>query len=204
MTPSPRGNKPVLGLVGGIGSGKSLVARLLAEHGASVISGDQLGHEALRNPEIKASVVARWGEAVLDESGDVNRRRLSRIVFADALERKALEALVFPYIRQGIIRDVAAAEADHGVKFIVLDAAIMLETGWGEFCDKIVYVDVPRAERLRRIREQRGWTEEEFAAREAAQWPVEKKAAHADAVLDNSGDPEHAREQVEGVLSWLT
>src|SRR2546430_1806647 len=90
--------KPVVGLIGGIGSGKSWVSALFAERGARVISGDALGHEALRRPEVKARVVERWGPGVLSGAGDIDRRRLGARVFADPAELRALEALVFPYI----------------------------------------------------------------------------------------------------------
>src|SRR5262245_2345367 len=85
---------PVIGLIGGIGSGKSRVAAEFACRGGRVISGDELGHEALRQPGIKEQVVRRWGPEVLNEKDDVDRRKLGAIVFADAAQRKALEALV--------------------------------------------------------------------------------------------------------------
>jgi len=200
MTVPSSGKKPVIGLVGGIGSGKSWVAEILREHGAAVISADELGHEALKQPGIKAKIVARWGNDILDAAGEIDRQALGRIVFANEQERRALEELVFPFIQEGIACAAARAQADASVPWIVLDAAIMLETGWNNFCDRIVFVDAPRDVRFERVRRKRGWTAEEFAARERAQWPVEKKARHADFTLDNSQDPAAARRQV---IQWL-
>src|SRR6266852_993945 len=104
--------KPVVGLIGGMGSGKSLVADLLAECGAKVISGDQLGHEALRQPDIQAQVVERWGEGVLNAEGAIDRRRVAQVVFADPEQRHALESLVFPWIRRRIREEIEAARAN--------------------------------------------------------------------------------------------
>src|SRR4051794_5295036 len=104
--------KPVVGLIGGIGSGKSHVAAEFARRGAWVIAGDQLGHEALRQPDVRAQVVQRWGESILDPRGEVDRRRLGAIVFADAGQLRELEALVFPYIERRIAEEIARAQDD--------------------------------------------------------------------------------------------
>ena len=192
--------KPVLGILGGIGSGKSLVAKLLAERGGKVIAGDQLGHEALRQPDLRAKVTARW-PAVADTDGEVHRKKLGAVVFADEAERKALETLVHPYIERRIAEEIAAAQGDSGVAFVVLDAAIMLEAGWDRHCDRIIYVEVPRELRLRRLQEQRGWTEKEVEAREEAQLSAADKQKRADAILDNSGTPERTAFQVDRLLA---
>lgn len=195
--------KPVLGLIGGIGSGKSVVAEEFARHGARIISGDRLGHEALRQPGIRERVVQRWGSDVLDGQGEVDRRKLGAIVFADDAERKALENIVFPFIEEGIRSEIEKAQNDPAVKLVVLDAAIMLEAGWNNVCDRIVYVDSPRALRLERLARQRGWTEKEVARREQAQMSLEEKAARADVKLDNSGSRAQTARQVEDLLKQL-
>src|SRR5229473_2216247 len=107
-------SKMVVGLIGGIGSGKSLAAAAFKEQGAEVISGDQLGHEALRQPEIKKKVIEHWGNQVLGREGEIDRHQLGKIVFADARERKKLEAMVFPFIENGLGIQIAAAQADRG------------------------------------------------------------------------------------------
>jgi dephospho-CoA kinase len=192
--------QPVLGLIGGMGSGKSLVAAEMARRGGRIISGDLAGHEALRQPDIKTRVVERWGQAVLDEKGDVDRRKLGAIVFADPAERKALEALVFPFIERRFREEAALAQQDPAVRFVILDAAIMLEAGWNNVCHRLVYVDSPAAVRLRRLAEQRGWSAKEVETREQAQMPLEEKRRRADAVIDNSGSPEATVRQIEGLL----
>jgi len=192
---------PVIGIVGGIGSGKSLVAAEFAKRGGHLILGDQLGHEALRDPNNKRRIVERWGPEVLDEKSEVDRRKFGRRVFADPEELKALEAISFPYIEGRIRDEILRGKELPGVRFIVLDAAIMLETGWAIVCDQIVFVDAPRELRLRRLQQTRGWSEEEVTRREQAQLPVEEKRRHADAVLDNAGRPEDVGRQVQELLA---
>jgi len=197
--PSPR----VIGLVGGIGSGKSRVAGVLAERGAAIVSGDEAGHQALRQPDLKAAIVGRWGPDVLDEQGEVTRRKLGGIVFAPGKEEelKALEAIVHPWIKQHLREELARLRQDSAVPLVVLDAAILLEAGWDDLCDAIVFVDVPRPLRVERITRGRGWTEKEVAAREMAQLPLEEKSRRADYTLDNSGTLDALRVQVDALLS---
>jgi dephospho-CoA kinase len=190
----------VVGLIGGIGSGKSQVAAALIRHGARVISGDELGHLALKQPKIRQAIVSRWGTGVLDAKGEIERKRLGAIVFASPAERRALEALVHPWIKSRIEAEVQALKKDPAVRLIVLDAAIMLEAGWSHVCDRVIYVDAPDDMRSRRLAQQRGWTTKEVEAREAAQLPLTEKRARADHVLDNSASLDYLHRQVDELL----
>lgn len=197
----PRAGDPlVLGLIGGMGSGKSCVAKELKRRGAGVVVADQLGHEALRQPEIRDQVIGRWGREVLDAGGEVDRRKLGRLVFADPSERAALEALSFPYIRRRMQQEIAAAAGRPECRLVVLDAAVLLEAGWEDLCDGVVFVSAPRVERLRRLAEQRGWTAEEVTAREQAQWPLTDKLSRANDVIQNAGPVEDLPQQVDALL----
>ncbi|MBI3410891.1 MAG: dephospho-CoA kinase [Planctomycetes bacterium] len=191
---------PILGLIGGIGSGKSLVAEEFVKQGGFLIAGDALGHEALRQDDIKARIVERWGPDVLDENGRIQRRNLGTIVFGNPEELRALEAIVFPFIGKRIREEIAKAGA---AKFIVLDAAVMMEAGWDHNCDRIILVDAPADVRLRRLLEKRGWNEAEIQAREKSQLPVEDKRRRADFVIDNAGPPERLASQVQKILEEL-
>ena len=193
-------HKLVIGLLGGMGSGKSRVATEFAKHGARVINADQLGHDALREPAIRDELVGRWGRGILDEKGDIARGSVARIVFADEAERKFLESKVHPYITSRIREEIGKAQNDACAKLIVLDAAIMLETGWDQVCDRLVFVHAPRAARLRRLADQRGWSEKEVDTRERAQMSLTKKATRANSAIDNSESPESLTRQVEDLL----
>lgn len=197
---STQHRKPVVGLIGGIGSGKSQVAAAFARHGARIIAGDQLAHAALRDPEVRAKVVDRWGEELLSKEGEIDRRALAAIVFGDPAELKELEAITHPWIRGCIRADLESAQRDPNVTLIVLDAAIMLEAGWDEVCDRLVFIDAPRRVRLERLARQRGWTEKEVDARERAQLPLTEKVVRADHVLKNSASLEHLNRQVDDLL----
>jgi dephospho-CoA kinase len=177
-----------------------VVAAALARRGGFVIAADVLGHEALRQPDIRARVVERWGRGLLDEQGEIDRRRLGAIVFADPSELRALEKLVFPWIERRIGEEIAAGEANIHVPLIVLDAAILLEAGWNRMCDRIVFVNTPREQRLKRLKEQRGWSEKEVQARENVQMSLNDKKQRADAVIENAGPPDDVDRQVAALL----
>ncbi|HET6575548.1 MAG TPA: dephospho-CoA kinase [Fimbriiglobus sp.] len=200
MTPA---RKPVIGLVGGIGAGKSAAASAMACRGGRVVDGDRLGHAALELPDVKRQLVERWGKRVLKPNGAVNRRAIAGIVFDQPAELKALEAMVFPHIGRRAREEIVAAQADPAVRFVVLDAAVMLEAGWADACDRIVFVDASRGVRLARLAARSGWTQTEVAAREAAQLAPEAKRARADAVLTNDGTPAELQEHVDRLLgAW--
>jgi dephospho-CoA kinase len=194
--------KLIIGVIGSIGAGKSVAAAELTRRGGYLIDADALGHEGLRHPSVKAQVNARWGERILKPDGEIDRRALGRIVFADAAELRALEAIQFPFIGGRIHEEIAKGEADPAVRFIVLDAAVLLEAGWKDACDRIVFVDAPRATRLLRLRQNRGWTVAELDNRERSQMPLDEKRREADAVMMNADGiadiAEKAREILRG------
>ena len=195
--------KLLLGLIGGIGSGKSAVAEELAKHGGRVIVGDQLGHEALRDAEIKKRVAERFGPEVVKDNGDIDRRQVGARVFADRNELHALESIVFPYIVRRIREEIAEAQQNSDVAFIVLDAAVMLEAGWNGVCNKLIFVDAPRCQRLERLARQRGWNEQEVAHRERMQMDLEEKRRQADFVVDNAQGPDAIPGQVRDIIERL-
>ena len=193
-----------LGLLGGVASGKSLVSEQLAEMGALILNADRAGHEALRLPEIEAAARQRWGNEVFDGDGHIDRSKLAKIVFAPPSdgprERKYLESLTHPEIGRRLAAQVEANKDLAPV--VVVDAALLFEAGWDKLCDRTVFVDAPRAERLARA-VQRGWTEEDFAAREGAQDSLDSKRARADWIIDNSGSVEDTEAQVKRLWQSL-
>jgi len=198
-----KGTKPVLGLVGGIGSGKSLAANLLAQSGGKVVSGDRLGHEALRQAEIRDRIIARFGKGILNQTKEIDRRALAKVVFAESEQRKALEAIVFPWIEERARQEIEVARRDDAVRFIVLDAAVMLEADWHKVCDHLIFVDADRKTRLQRLAQERGWTAKEVEAREQAQLPLDEKRKWTNFEIDNSKSPEHVERQLAQLLQRL-
>ena len=196
----------VIGLLGGVASGKSLVAQRFAELGAGTIDADRIGHEVLLEPKVIATARSRWGEEVLDESGQIDRRRLAQLVFAPTregrLERTYWEQVTHPAIGREIERRLEEFDRN-GYRVVVLDAAVMIEAGWGEVCDTLFFIDSPRAQRLERAAG-RGWSEDDFAAREAAQESLDLKRSRADLVIDNSGFPDEVIARVDRLWPSLT
>jgi dephospho-CoA kinase len=177
----------VIGILGGVGSGKSTVAAELEKLGAVLIDADRVGHQVLAEPEVIAALRDRWGDDSIDTKGQINRRRVAKIVFdpGAAAELEFLEQRTHPRIGQ-ILREQIDTARRQNHQAVVLDAAIMLKTGWDALCDHLLFVDVPEAIRQQRAMA-RGWTVEDFAAREASQTPLAEKKERADVVIDNSG-----------------
>lgn len=181
---------PVIALVGGIGSGKSFLVRSLAEtEPIAIIDADRIGHEVLTDKEVTAQIRLKFGAGVFDDQGAIIRRALGQLVFGKDAEHQAarirLERIVHPRIRDRIRQQIAEIRSSRTYEAIFLDAAILLESGWKDECQAIVYVDVPAEERLRRVVSERNWTPEEFFAREANQLPVELKQQAADFTVIN-------------------
>jgi dephospho-CoA kinase len=199
---------PVIGLVGGIGAGKSFLGRALAEKkNIVIVNGDAAGHEVLGLESTKSQIRQRFGDQVFDNQGAIDRRALGRMVFGTGREerqaRAALEQIVHPLIKQRLEQAIASAQSDPRVEAIILDAAILLEAGWRQICDALIYIDVPAAQRWERVSRTRGWSEAEFRSREASQLSLDSKLAAADYIIENSGAPEVAVEQFLTILSQI-
>lgn len=191
-----------VGLTGGIGSGKSEVARLLAEHGAVVVDSDLLAREAVEpgTPGLGA-VVAEFGPAVLAADGSLDRPALGRIVFADPSRRAALEAIVHPFVRRRSA-EIAAAAPPGAV--VVHDVPLLVEAHLQDRYDLVVVVDVDEALQVRRLTISRGMSEADAWARISAQADRATRLAVADLVVANDGSLDELRARVDGLWSELS
>ena len=196
-------SKPVIGLTGGIGSGKSAVARLLESFGCAVIDFDRLAHEELEHPDVVAALRGWWGEPVLDEQGRVNRRAVAGIVFDDPVELDRLERLLYPRLWER--RDALLAQhgANPNVRGVVLDAPKLYEANLDELCDCVVFVDADADVRARRLATTRSWSESERTRREKLLKPLDVKRASADYVVKNNSDLDSLRSEIERVFSTV-
>jgi dephospho-CoA kinase len=195
--------KPVIGIVGGIGSGKSFVAKLFGELGCLVISSDEQVTAAYRDPGVLATLREWWGEEVTAPDGTINRRTIARRIFNDPAERKRLEGLIHPIVNAARERAMAAAATDPAVRAFVWDTPLLLETGLNAHCDVLVFVEVPVDRRVARVTENRGWDAAELARREKSQWPLDRKREISDYVLSNTADAGFARGQVRDIFSRI-
>jgi dephospho-CoA kinase len=200
-------SRPVrLGLTGGIGSGKTLVARQLQDLGAAVVDADAIAREVVA-PGLPAydGIVEAFGPGVLHADGTIDRAALGARVFADAGARRTLNALTHPHIRRRMTEEAARLSALPAIEVIVFDIPLLLETTDGRDLDLggIVVVDAAEDVRIARLMARGGLTEVEARRRLAAQIPLHQKVARADWVIDNNGSPERTREQVEALWNVL-
>jgi len=194
----------LVGLTGGIATGKTVVDRMLAECGARVIDADAVVHELLSaDPETIRLVAESFGPGVRAPDGAVDRKALGRAVFGDPGARLRLNAIVHPRVRSALASRIEAIRREGTASVVVVDAALLAETGtWRDF-DKVVVVVSSPENQVRRLMSRDGLPAEEARARIAAQWSTEKKLAVADYRIDNDGTLEETREHVRDLYSRL-
>jgi dephospho-CoA kinase len=193
----------LIGLTGNIASGKSEVAKMLADRGATIIDADELAREAVR-PETQAlrDIVKRWGKEIVKEDGTLDRAELRRIVFADQSELDALNRIVHPGVTRMRDREVARAK-ERGDPIVVCVIPLLFERNLVDEFDAIVLVDAPRPLRLERLVANRGLEETEAMNMIAAQMPAELKRARADFCIDNVGSLDELERNVDALWSSL-
>jgi dephospho-CoA kinase len=202
---------PVIGLIGGIGSGKSAVARgLIARQNFVLIDADAIGHQVLKLEVVKQQMKNRFGDEVFDPQGEIDRSQLAKRVFGpddvSQTARRDLNQIVHPKIGEAIHHKIQQAQElarrEPGrVQGVLLDAAILLETGWKNMCDFIVFVESSPEVREQRVRETRGWTYSDWKKREESQLNLETKRQAADVIINNSGPLNVAVDELEQFLA---
>jgi dephospho-CoA kinase len=192
----------LVGLTGGIGSGKSTVAHLLERRGAVVFEADALAHEAVEpgTPGHDA-VVERFGANVLAPGGELDREALASIVFADPAARRDLEAIVHPEVRR-LFAEGCEAYRDTD-RVVVFSAPLLVETGMHTAFEILVLVSVPVEAQIERLLRDRAMSEDQVRTRIDAQAPLEEKAAVADIIVDNEGDLDDLEAQVDSLWDQL-
>lgn len=183
---------------GGIASGKSTIAKMMAARGAVLLDCDKLGHEVLDSPQVQPQLVAAFGEGIV-AAGKVDRKALADVVFNDPTALRRLEELVHPGILGRVQEAIQAAHTpqDAPRQVVIVDAAVAEKMRLEEAVDLKVFVAVSRAVRVERARVNRGWDEAELERREAAQKPLAEKEREADYVVRNDGGLAEAEEDVE-------
>jgi len=195
-------NKPIIGIAGGIGSGKSYIARLFGELDCSVIDSDAAVREVYEQPAVMQTLRSWWGDSVITPDGQVDRKAIAKRVFSDMAERRRLEGYVHPLVDhlrvEKMNRDLAQMP---DLKAFIWDTPLLFETGVYRQCDSLVFVDTPLEIRQKRVAE-RGWDATELTKRENLQWPLDKKRFLCNDVIVNSARDD-ARGQVGQVLSRI-
>ncbi len=205
--PIPEGNCPqglrICGVLGGVGSGKSTVAQLLAEQlPGLLLDADQMVAELLQTRAIADEVSTLLGAGLTDERGILSRPALGKRVFDDPKARKQLESILHPAVRRSLRAGLERAEAT-AAGWAVLDVPLLLENGLHRLCDRLIFVDVPDDLRAERAMKRHSWSRKDWQRREAAQFSVERKKSAADVILGNASGVEHLRVQVLETLPQL-
>lgn len=199
-----KGKKPVIGITGGIASGKSLAARILAELGAGVIDADELNHQVLHRDTVRRQVQERWGRDIYDAEGRLNRRKLADIVFRDEGEKAKLEALTHPLINELRGDMIQRYESDDRIGAVVLDTPLLFEVGQDRLCDAILFVEADQPLRAVRVQTHRGWDEDELQRRENLQKPLDNKRRMSDYIVVNNSDIDALRQRLKAIYQLVT
>jgi dephospho-CoA kinase len=193
----------VIGLTGGIASGKSAVSAMLAEHGALIIDADKVGHEAYApGSDCYRDVVAVFGDDIVAADGQIDRKALGAKVFGAPDQRKRLEGIVWPWMRTTMERRLAALREER-VPVVVLEAAVLLEAEWTPLVDQVWVVTVAPEIARQRIVQRNGLTPEQAGQRITAQLTNEERMAKAQFVIENNGTLEELAERVDAAWEML-
>ena len=178
----------VIGLTGSIGTGKSEAARQLEALGASIISADQVGHEAYTpNTEAWEHVVSAFGDEILQDDGEIDRRKLGTIVFSDPGQLERLNQIMHPRMAQ-MVADKVEVLRGQGVEVVVVEAALLFEAGWDSLVEEVWTTDSPEQAVIERLKVRNGMSEEEVRKRMSSQMGRTERLDRSDYVIENSGD----------------
>jgi len=187
----------VIGLTGGIASGKSTVAKMLSDLGAVVIDADKVGHEAFQpRSEAWHKVIAAFGKDILGKNDEIDRGKLARIVFSDAKALKRLNSIMHPLMHRIVERKLEELRRQ-GVAVAVLEATLLVEAKWTDLVDQVWVTVSSEAAVINRLVGQKKFTEEQAKARIKSQTPISQRAKHADVVIENDADQETLRRKVK-------
>jgi len=193
----------VIGLTGGIGTGKSTVSQYLAELGAVIIDADEVGHEAFKpGTETWREVVATFGRQVLTPTGEIDRRKLGEIVFNNPESLSRLNKIMHPRMYD-MVKDQIEEYRRQGVEVVVLEAAVLIEAGWTPLVDELWVTTASEDVVLKRVKKQRGLEEEGTRARIHSQLSNEERVKHADVVINNNGDIDGVKAKVKELWERL-
>ena len=198
------GNKPVIGILGGIGSGKSTVANEFAKLGCAVIDADKIAHALLNEPSVRDEVVGVFGGGILGAAGGIDRGKLAEAAFADAEKLSSLNTIIHPLVLERAERLIREYNGQEEVKAIVLDMPLLVEVGWHKRCDRLVFVECEPQLRAKRAKKAGlANDKEQLKIRENFQISLDNKKAIVDNTIDNNSDFSALVRQVADIFSSI-
>ena len=197
------GRKPIIGILGGISSGKSTVAAEFAKLGCKVIDADKIAKNLLDKEDIKGKIVDLFGGSVIDPAGKIDSRKLAEVVFADTEKLSLLNEIIHPLVLSRAEQLIEKYNRQNQVKAIVLDMPLLVEVGWDKRCDKLIFVNCERQNRVNRAKKLGVFEENQLKIRENFQISLDKKVAIADNFIDNNSCFSALVKQVTGIFSCI-
>lgn len=196
--------KPLIGIIGAIASGKSSVAAEFAKLGCAVIDADAIAHALLGTGPVRDEIVERFGPSILNEAGQIDRRKLGKIVFADSERLAALNEIIHPRVLQQTEELLSRYDGEDRIKAVVLDMPLLVEVGWADRCDRVLFVDCDIERRVERAGRTRRLTEEELKKRENFQISLDTKKTLVDNIIDNNSEFSTLVRQIKIIFSDIT
>ncbi len=197
------GKKPIIGILGGIGAGKSTVAAEFAKLGCSVIDADAIAHQVLDEAAVRGKIVASFGEGILDSAGKIDHSKLADIVFADENRLSVLNRVVHPLVLAQTGELIERYNQQDSVKAIVLDMPLLTEVGWDKRCDRLIFVDCKQELREKRAKKKGVFNKNQFKMRENLQISLDNKVGIADNTIDNNSGFLTLVRQVADIFSFI-
>jgi len=201
---STAGKKPIIGILGGICSGKSTVADEFAKLGCKVIDADKMAHELLDRKDIRERVVGLFGETVTGRGGNIDNKKLAGVVFADGKKLSSLNKIIHPFVLERAEKLIEKYNGQSHVKAIVLDMPLLAEVGWEKRCDKLIFVDCKRELRFKRAKKMGIFDENQLKIRENFQISLDKKVAITDNTIDNNSGFSALAKQIAEIFSCIS
>jgi len=192
----------IIGITGGIGSGKSLVANLLKDnYGAHILNTDRIAKEQMAVGGASYELVAAlFGKEILSEDKTINRGKLAEIVFHDKEKLLKLNEVTHPLVLEAVEEEILSLKKQGGIPYLVIETALMIESGYDAICDEVWYVYAPKEDRRRRLKEERNYTDEKVNSIFASQSTSKDFRNRFEKVIENTGDIDNLRQQVERLI----
>jgi dephospho-CoA kinase len=188
----------LIGITGGIASGKTEVAKVFQKLGAKILSGDEIGKDVVnKNPQLLKKLIKAFGAEILDSKKRLNRKKLGKIAFSSPSLTKKLNSIVHPFLLKDLKEKIESLKEKGYKKPVVIDAALIVEWGLQKKIGYLIFVDCPKDKRIKRLTQQKGYSRKEAEGRIKAQLPVSKKRKLADFVIKNEGELKELRENAK-------
>jgi dephospho-CoA kinase len=195
------GKKPVIGILGGMYSGKSTVAAQLAKLGCAVIDADSISHQLIEEKDVLTKIIRVFGKEILDEKGKISRPALANRVFGDPAKLGILTSILHPLVMARVELLIKQCEPQPAVRAIVLDVPLLVEVGWEKRCDRLIFVDCAPPIRLERAKNKGVFDADQLKIRENLQISLDKKKRIADNIIDNNSDLSGLSKQIANIFS---